>query len=160
MKNVLTLTALLLASTAALAGDAAVLQCRALPDAASRLACYDAMPLGQARPVAAPAALPVPATSAAAAAAAQASFGSETAVRKAEAEITAIDSTVEGDFAGWGPNTRLKLANGQAWRIIDGSAADLAPTRNQKVRIERNLLGTMFLRVAGSNHSAKVRRVE
>ena len=162
MKNTLTLTVLLLAANAALADDAAVRQCRTLPDATSRLACYDAMPLGQGRTAAAPAAAAVsaPATPAAAAAQAQAGFGRETIARKAEAEITAIDSTVEGDFAGWGPNTRFKLANGQVWRIVDGSAADLAPARNQKVRIERNRFGTMFLSVAGSNHSAKVRRVE
>jgi len=46
MKNALIL--LLFASGAALADDAAVLKCRTLPDAASRLSCCDAMPLARA----------------------------------------------------------------------------------------------------------------
>lgn len=143
MKNALTL--LLLVSTSALADDASVLQCRSLADAASRLACYDAMPVGQARPtLAAPGA----------------DFGRETVKPKQEAQPAAIESTIVGQFSGWGPNTRLTLANGQVWRIVDGSASDLPPSRNQKVRIERNLFGTLFLKIDGSNESAKVRRVE
>ena len=143
MKNALTL--LLLVSTTALADDATVLQCRSLADAASRLACYDAMPVGQARP---------------AVAAAGADFGREAVKPKQEAQPKAIESTIVGQFSGWRPNTRITLANGQVWRIVDDSASDLPPTRNQKVRIERNLFGTFFLKIDGSNDSAKVRRVE
>jgi hypothetical protein len=149
MKNALTL--LLLVSTTALADDATVLQCRSLADPASRLACYDAMPVGQARPAlaaAAPAAAPA------------ADFGRETIKPKPEAQPTAIESTIVGEFAGWRPNMRIKLANGQVWRIVDDSASDLPRSGNQKVRIERNLFGTLFLTVDGSNLSAKVRRVE
>jgi hypothetical protein len=143
MKNALTL--LLLVSTTALADDATVLQCRSLADAASRLACYDAMPVGQARP-----ALAAPA----------ADFGRETIKPRPEAQPTAIESTIVGEFAGWRPNMRIKLANGQVWRIVDDSVTDLPRSGNQKVRIERNLFGTLFLKIDGSNLSAKVRRVE
>jgi hypothetical protein len=138
---------LLLVSGAAFANDSAILKCRALPDAASRLACYDAIPLGAAG---APAAAP--------ATAAGQDFGMET---KKQAEgPRSIESTIVGRFDGWTPGSRIKLANGQVWRIIDGSEAVLAPMDNPKVRIVRNVFGTMFLEVEGSNNTAKVKRVE
>jgi hypothetical protein len=143
---------LMCVSSAALADDGAVLTCRALPDAASRLACYDAMPIGQGRP-AAPSAL-------AAASAAVSDFGRETIKKKPDALPIAIDSTVPGDFDGWGPNARIRLANGQVWRVVDDSSAVLPRRAGTKVRIERNLFGTLFLTVEGTNQSAKVRRVE
>jgi hypothetical protein len=140
---------LLFASGAAFANDAAVVKCRALPDAAGRLACYDAIPIG--------AAAPAPALVAATAPEAAQNFGME--MKKAE-DVKSIESTVVGKFDGWTPSSRIKLANGQVWRIIDGSEAVLAPVDNQKVKIARNMFGTMFLQVEGSNNSAKVKRVE
>lgn len=147
MKNALTL--LLLVSTSALADDAAVLKCRTLPDAASRLTCYDAMAVGQTGPAVAVAA-PAPA----------AAFGREAIEPKQQAQPRSIESTIVGDFDGWRPNTRIKLANGQVWRVVDDSTADFPRSSNQKVRIERNLFGTLFLKLEGSNQWAKVRRVE
>jgi hypothetical protein len=44
--------------------------------------------------------------------------------------------------------------------VIDGSEANLPRTSNQKVKIMRNLIGALFLEIDGSNHSAKVRRVQ
>jgi hypothetical protein len=135
------LTLLLFVSSAALADDNAVLKCRVLPEAASRLACYDAMPVG-----------PAPALAA--------DFGSETIRKKPDALPAAMESTVAGEFEGWGPNSRIRLANGQVWRVVDESSAVLPRRSNTKVRIERNLFGTLFLRVEGTNQSAKVRRVD
>ncbi|HWJ95490.1 MAG TPA: hypothetical protein VNT33_12250, partial [Telluria sp.] len=71
-----------------------------------------------------------------------------------------IDSTVAGDFAGWRPGSLIRLANGQVWRVVDDSAVELDPVRNPKVSITRNMFGTLFLQVEGTNHSAKVRRVQ
>ena len=130
---------LLFVSSAALADDGAVLKCRALPEAASRLACYDAMPLG---------------------AAPGAGFGSETIKKKPDELPAAMESTVAGEFDGWGPNSRIRLANGQVWRIVDDSSAVLPRRSDTKVRIARNVFGTMFLSVDGTNQSAKVRRVD
>lgn len=146
MKNVpnLILPLLLFVTAGALADDAAVLTCRTLPEAASRLACYDAMPVGQAR--------------AAAAASIPAADVGQQSVKAPP--FAAIESTIAGDFDGWGPNTRFRLANGQVWRVVDDSSAALPRVANQKVRIERNLIGTLFLSVEGSNHAAKVRRVQ
>jgi len=145
---------LLTASSTALADDAALLKCRALSDTATRVACYDAIPVGAAGP----------ATAAAAAAAAPArtpeqNFGLE-AVKQREAQPASIRSTVVGDFDGWGPGSQIRLANGQVWRIIDGSDAVLPRTKDAAVTIERNVFGTLFLKVDGGNSSAKVRRVQ
>lgn len=151
---------LLFVSGAVLADDAAILKCRALPDTGARLACYDAIPVG-ARPAAAPAAghAAVAAAPAVPASTPEQRFGMEQA-RPAGTAPKSIESTIDGRFSGWGPNTRFKLANGQVWRIADGSSAEFAPSTQQKVRIVRNLFGTMFLEIDGSNNSPKVRRVD
>jgi hypothetical protein len=144
---------LLLAGQAALAApadDSAILHCRSLSEAGARLACYDAIPVARAS-------APAPALTP------EQSFGMET-VKKAEVRAEPetpnfIESTIPGKFEGWGPNTQFKLANGQVWRVIDGSSADLAPMQNPQVKIVRNLFGTLFLEIAGTNNSPKVRRV-
>lgn len=139
---------LLLASGAALADDAAVLKCRALPDGAQRLACYDAMPVGA-----------TPAAAAAPARTAEQNFGMERKAR--EPEVDRIESTIVGDFDGWSGNTRITLANGQVWRINDGSEAVLPKMHNPKVRITRGLLGgAMYFQVEGQNSTARVRRIQ
>ncbi len=150
---------LLLLSGAALADDAAILKCRTLPDQGARLACYDAIPVGARPAVASAAAAPAAAAVAAPAAAREANFGIE-AKKGREAEPKSVTSTVVGDFEGWGPGSQIRLANGQVWRIVDGSQAVLPRTRDARVTIERNLFGTLFLKVDGSNNSAKVRRVQ
>lgn len=150
----LPLAVLFLASGSALANDAALLKCRAVTDVAARVACYDAIPVG----AAGPAATGTP-TAAASAATAEENFGLE-AVKQREAEPKSVQSTIVGRFEGWGPGTRIRLANGQVWRVVDGSDAVLAPRDDVKVSIERNLFGTIFMRVDGTNASAKVRRVE
>lgn len=164
MKKILPLLSILLVSGSALADDAALQKCRALSDASARLRCYDAIPLAAGSPVAgaAPAAAPAATKAApvAAATTAEQNFGIEQVKKKAEEEPKSIESTIVGTFDGWGPNSRIKLANGQVWRIVDGSDAVLTPMQNPKARIERNVFGTMFLHVEGTNNSAKVRRVQ
>ena len=147
------MVALLTASSTALADDAALLKCRTLSDTATRVACYDAIPVGAAGPAAAAAAAAAPARTP------EQNFGLET-VKQREAQPASIRSTVVGDFDGWGPGSQIRLANGQVWRVIDDSSAVLERRSNTKARIERNMFGTLFLRVEGTNSSAKVRRVE
>jgi hypothetical protein len=140
-KNILkALYLLLFVAGAACADDAAILKCRALSDTASRLECYDAMPVG---------ATTNP----------EQSFGVET-ISKQQEGPRSIESTIAGDFDGWRPGARIKLANGQVWRVVDGSEAVLAPTSNPKVRIVRNVIGTLFMEIEGTNSSPKVRRVQ
>jgi hypothetical protein len=143
---------LLLVSGTALADDAAILKCRALGDSASRVNCYDAIPVGAA------AAAPTAARSAAVKNPDQA-FGMETVKQQIE-QPKSIESTIVGNFEGWRPGAQIKLANGQVWRVIDGSEQALPRSSNQKVKIVRNMFGTLFLEIDGSNHSAKVRRVQ
>lgn len=141
---------LLLASGNAPASDASsILQCRALSDSAARLACYDAIRVE------------APAAPAAVAKTPEQGFGMETMKKQPGQESpNAIESTIAGDFDGWGPGSQIKLANGQVWRVVDGSEAILPRMHNPKARIERNMFGTLFLHVEGTNNSAKVRRVQ
>ena len=149
------MVALLTASSTAFADDAALLKCRTLSDTATRVACYDAIPVGAAGPGAAAAA----AAATAPARTPEQNFGLE-AVKQREAQQASIRSTVVGDFDGWGPGSQIRLANGQVWRVIDGSDAVLPRTKDAAVTIERNVFGTLFLKVDGGNSSAKVRRVQ
>ena len=168
MKALLVLLALFV-SMPAMADDAALLRCRAIADVAGRVACYDAIPVGAApaRPavVAAPAATPTPAASTApvpisAAEEAERNFGlTSTQMRKPDAP-TFIQSTLIGRIDGWGPNTTFRLANGQSWRVNDDSSGNVNQIDNPKIKITRNLLGTMFLEIEGSNQAPRVRRVQ
>ena len=151
---------LLGATGAALADDAAILNCRAMTDTAARLACYDAIPVGTRSPAAAAASgagTAAPAPAAAPALPPEQAFGLEQ-TKRPEAPKS-IESTIPGRFAGWGPSSMFTLANGQVWKVVDGSSADLQPMQDAKVRIVRNLFGTMFLEIDGTNNSPKVRRV-
>jgi hypothetical protein len=137
---------LLFASSAAMADDAAVLKCRALPEAAGRLACYDAMPLaGTARP--------------AAPARADTGFGLPAPAEKKETGPDTVRSTVDGRLDGWSPGTRIRLANGQVWRVTEGDAV-LPVLDNPQVEVTRGLLGAYFLQVAGHTSAARVTRVQ
>jgi hypothetical protein len=141
----------------ALADDAAILKCRALGDAQARLACYDTIPVNAQRP--ASAANPAIATAAPAPAmSAEQSFGME-AVKHKEAEPRSIESTIVGKFDGWEPGAQIHLANGQVWRVVDGSSAVLPGMDNVRVKVVRNVIGTLFMEIDGTNNSPKVRRV-
>lgn len=117
-------------AAAALADDAALLRCRAIQDIPARAACYDAIPLQQA-----------------------AAFGAP------KAEPQSIDSHIAGRFEGWEAGKRIRLANGQVWRIDDGSDYVMDAT-DPKVKIRRGMLGAMFLDIEGARRSPKVRRVQ
>jgi len=149
---------LLLATGPALADDASVLQCRNLKDAAPRLACYDAIAIPAARPAAAStpvaAAMPGAAPVAASIKAAEQSFG-----LPEKSEVEAIESTIPGKFEGWGPNQQFTLANGQVWRISDGSSA-YHVANDVKVRIEKSTFRSNTMTIQGMNQKPSVRRVK
>lgn len=146
---------LLLLSAAAFADDAAILTCRTLGDTGARLACYDAIQVAAKPAVAAAGTAPgtAPVRSK------EENFGMD-AKRQREEEPKSVTSTVVGEFQGGGPGSQIRLANGQVWRVIDGSEAVLPRMRDAQVTIERNMFGTLFLKVGGTNSSAKVRRVQ
>lgn len=138
-----------------LAGD--VKACRLKTDAASRLACYDAMqlPAGPAAAAAAPKAAPAAAT-----ADAVTQFGQENIKQAAGAapEAKQIESRIRGKFRGWGPSTSLELENGQVWRIADGSSA-IYDLQDPKVTIRRGVLGAYYLEIEGIGFQMRVTRV-
>ncbi len=133
-------------------GDLA--RCRAIDDGARRLACYDALaPAAPAPPAPVPAAAlaPAPAPSA------EAAFGLEH--RQARQAPEAVESRIPGRFDGWGPNDRIRLANGQVWQIVDDSRGVMS-AQDPKVRVTRAALGSFLMEIEGKRQAPRVRRVE
>lgn len=159
--------------------ESAIQACRGIADAPARLACYDAIGTGRpASPAAAPTAAPVaaavtaaPSARVAAAPVAAAAVAGPVAApapaaerfglpeRPVVAEVQAIASRVGDDFFGWGPNDRIRLANGQVWQVVDGSRGAIRP-KNRNVVVRRGALGSFFMEFEGLNSTPKVRRVE
>ena len=139
------------------ADDAALQRCRTITEATARLACYDALPLRAALALAPPVAGAAPFVSAAppsASPAAAQSFGQE---RPDEPQT--ISSQIAGVFEGWGPASRIKLANGQVWQVVDGSEG-VYFLQSPKVTVKRALMGGFQLDIEGAKRTPRVRRVE
>lgn len=153
----ITLVALLGSAAAraqSLTGD--VKACRQLTDTARRLACYDALPLPPEQP--AKAATAAPAVPAATPADPVARFGQESVkLLDAPPELKQVESRVRGKFAGWGPNTRIELENGQSWRVADDSSA-VYDLNNPKAVVHRGMLGAFYLEIEGIGFQIKVTR--
>lgn len=155
MKSLLFL--MLIAGTA-LANDAALKQCRGIPEATARLACYDALVITpvearQAIPAQSPATQPSPQPPPQT----PGQFGMESQAYKTE--LQTIESHIPGRFEGWQANSRLQLANGQVWQISDDSSATYN-LQDPKVKIRRGMLGAFYLEIEGKNRSPKVRRLK
>jgi hypothetical protein len=171
MNKLFLLSVLLLGSAVAGASDAGLRQCRALTEASARLACYDNLPLPAvaAQPVPATpvsagkpvtpavvsAAVTAPALSSAGTAQAVAAFGLETAGER----LQEIRSHIPGLFDGWRSGDRIRLANGQVWRVVDDSRADYN-LRDPQVTVRRGALGSFLLDIEGAKQLPRVRRVE
>ncbi|WIT13788.1 hypothetical protein PFX98_09245 [Paucibacter sediminis] len=153
MKNAL-MIALALASGTACAQQSELQRCRGIADKDARLACYDGIAL--ATPAAAAPAAAVPKAVAPAEPKAD-TFGLERRQLKAEAD--AVESRIDGPFDGWGPKSVIRLANGQAWMVIDGSSAVLR-LKSPKVLVRRAAMGSFMMEFEGSNETARVRRLE
>jgi hypothetical protein len=138
----------------AMASDDALTRCRAITENAARLTCYDAIVIA-----------PPQSSSSSAASAGKASPAQPTPEQfglqpKANPnEINSIESTFAGKFEGWGPNSRITLANGQVWQVADDSSA-FCNCDNKKVLIRRGALGTFFLEIEGTNRSPRVKRLK
>jgi len=177
------LFALMLVSTAASANNADLLKCRQLENGPARLACYNAIPAvadnspaaAAASTTAAAAAIPgaVPAAPAQAPAAPATRMYAMTAPTQAELEqmfgqeppmlkslrLEKIETSIVGQFDGWVPGQRIRLANGQVWKVVDGTD-DVMEARDPKVTVKRGLLGAIFLDIDGAHRLAKVQRVQ
>jgi hypothetical protein len=168
MSKLKTLILLVLSGTPAFA-DEGLKRCRAIADPASRLACYDALPMGPAsaapaRPVPAPVAPAAPAGPSAARTAeplyppqSPQQFGLER--KAAETELAQIESTIPGRFEGFRPNLRIRLANGQVWQVVDDTRR-LYDKVDPRVTVRRGVFGAFYLNLEGENLTVRVRRVE
>jgi hypothetical protein len=134
------LPALLACGTACAVDDALVLRCRALPDGPGRYACYEALPVAQA----------------AGSPTAETRFGLARVARKEDEEPGASRSTVRGRLDGWRNGTRIALANGQVWRVVDDTEAVLPDLVDPAVRIERGALGAYYLTLDANRSAARV----
>ena len=128
-------------------------RCAQLPEAVPRLACYDAL---AARLRDAP-----PPTAAAAAAPPTAAqkieaFGAPLVAQKDQ--LDAIESSLEGLVDGWEANTVFTLANGQRWKVTDGTRG-VMNLRNPRVWVRRGALGSFRIEFEGSKQTAFVKRL-
>ncbi len=148
--------ALMLLSVGALADETGLKRCRAIAEAAARLACYDALPLsaGAAAPAAPRVAAPAPRD---AAPGLVERFGMEEKAAPLP-QAQRIESHIPGRFTGWGPNSQIRLANGQVWQVVDDSSLR-REWDNPKVVVRRGMLGSFFLDIEGDNRSPRVKRV-
>lgn len=158
MRALLHLLAVSAFASSAMAEDADLLRCRAIAAPASRVACYDAIPVA-APAMAAVAAHAAPPAPAPAATDPAANFGLSASQMRKPSEPAAVESTLLGSIDGWGPGTIFRLANGQTWRVADDSSNSITEQQNPKIRITRNALGTLFMEIEGTNKAPRVRRL-
>ncbi len=146
------------------ADDASLLRCRAMAEAAARLACYDAIPAnaqaaagGAATATAAAAAAPA----APAAPAMNPAFELQSKVRQeaAKVENNTLASSIVGKFEGWDRGTLIKLANGQVWRVEDDSS-EIVYLDSPKATLRRGALGAVYIDIEGARGAPRVRRVQ
>ncbi len=140
------------ASAAQAQSEADLLRCLDVADAGARLACFDrnAQALRAARAGGqAPATVPDPAQR-------EASFG-----KTERPAADSLSSQIVGEFGDWERNSRIKLANGQVWQIIDAAGNTGRPLKDPKVTIRSGFMGSSyFMTVEGVSFQIKVRRVQ
>jgi hypothetical protein len=122
-------------TTGANAQSDALQRCRAIAEPVARLACYDAIPMPS-----------------------RAEAAREAKKHKL-LDTAPVESSVGSTFAGWAPNERIHLANGQVWQVVDGTVHAVAPGA-RKAKIRPGVLGSYFLDIEGVSASPRVRRVQ
>lgn len=70
-----------------------------------------------------------------------------------------IESHIPGLFTGWDANSKIRLANGQVWKVVDGSWLH-GEWSNPKVTIRRGMMGAFYLDIEGENRSPRVERLQ
>ena len=154
--KLLVLLGSVLACSSGMAADAPLLKCRELSAPPARLACYDAIPAA-AVAAAGPAPTGKAPGDAGPGAAADGSFGLP--VNPASSGTQTVHAALDAEFAGWQPNQRLRLDNGQVWQITDGSSMHL-DRGARKVTVRRGAFSAYYLNIEGLNTSPRVRRIE
>jgi len=70
-----------------------------------------------------------------------------------------IESTIAGEFTGFGKGRRFVLANGQEWEQTEPTSLS-ARKQAPKVTLKPGIAGVWYMRVEGVNTTPKVRRVK
>lgn len=86
----------------------------------------------------------------------------ETRVREAKrAPEVATSSILPGPFNGWAPGVTLTLANGEKWRVTEGTLV-VTPGRRSDVpvKVAPGFLGAWYLKAEGEVPQAKVKRID
>ncbi|MEQ4576687.1 MAG: hypothetical protein ABN502_17380 [Gammaproteobacteria bacterium] len=71
-----------------------------------------------------------------------------------------IESTLVGDFSGFGKGKTFVLANGQEWEQIEPASLSGVRLQSPKVKIKPGMMGVWYMQVGNYNTQAKVRRVK
>jgi hypothetical protein len=71
-----------------------------------------------------------------------------------------IESTLVGDFDGFGKGKKFVLANGQEWEQIETASLSGIRLQSPQVKIKPGLVGAWYLQVGNYNTQAKVRRIK
>lgn|GEM_PF-4561202 len=71
-------------------------------------------------------------------------------------EYETVETEIVGGFSGWRPGTIFALANGQRWRVSEGSYPSPRETAHKRAKIVSGMLGNFFLEIEGVRSRPKV----
>ena len=71
-----------------------------------------------------------------------------------------IESSIIGEFNGFGNGRQYTLQNGQTWQQIEPASLEGVRKTDPQVRIKPGMLGVWYMQIKGYNTSAKVRRIK
>ncbi|KAF1017637.1 MAG: hypothetical protein GAK31_00905 [Stenotrophomonas maltophilia] len=71
-----------------------------------------------------------------------------------------FDSSVQGEFRGFGQGRHFLLANGQEWEQVDATHYAGARRQDPKVSMRPGVMGVWYMKVEGVNVQPKVRRTK
>ncbi|MCP3674350.1 MAG: hypothetical protein GY829_07750 [Gammaproteobacteria bacterium] len=83
------------------------------------------------------------------------SFGLKEATDSSEV----LHSLISGEFTGWKKGDKIKLANGQVWKIV-GSKTLYHKASNPNISISRGMFNSFRISVDGLNRSTRVVRIK
>lgn len=72
----------------------------------------------------------------------------------------AIESSIVGQFNGFAKGRQYTLENGQVWEQIEVASLEGVRKTDPKVTIKPGIMNNWFLKIAGYNTTAKVRRIK
>lgn len=71
-----------------------------------------------------------------------------------------IESSIVGEFKGFGQGRHYTLQNGQVWEQTDAASLSGVRKTDPQVKIKPGMLGVWYMQIQGYNTAAKVRRVK